>query len=193
MAINKHSGPYSWRGICSFVYDDKLKQVAGHDVKLNEATGRTWCNGGQRLARVSGGMRCCFQSATTSPTKPLAQSARKISVRRRYMTVLLKLREQDGRVLIEQDDDRLGKSQNHKDMGSGARRSRLRKQRSTKLFNIRGRSGRPSQTRGSFTPSTGAGVGGWVADRASDHPQLPYMCNPKEAEGAFTLEWPIRW
>lgn len=119
MAINKHSGPIAGGGICAvFVYDDKLKQVAKHDVKLNEANGRTWCNGVNALARVKGRDALLFSISYYLTDKPLAQRAQDIGDGWRYMTVLLKLREQDGRVLIEQDDDCLGNPNQYKDMGS---------------------------------------------------------------------------
>ena len=61
--------------------------------------------GSTPLARRSKGrMRCSFLSAT-SPTNLAAKRASDIGEGWRYMTVLLKLREQGGRVLIEQDDD----------------------------------------------------------------------------------------
>lgn len=119
MAINKHSGPIAGGGICAvFVYDDKLKQVAKHDVKLNEANGRTWCNGVNALARVKGQDALLFSISYYLTDKPLAQRAQDIGDGWRYMTVLLKLREQDGRVVIEQDDACLGNPNQYKDIGS---------------------------------------------------------------------------
>lgn len=119
LAVNKHSGPIPGGGICAvFVYDDKLKQVAKHDVKLNEANGRTWCNGVNALARVKGQDALLFSISYYLTDKPLAKRAQDIGDDWRYMTVLLKLREQDGHVLVEQDDSCLGNPNHYKDIAA---------------------------------------------------------------------------
>ena len=105
IASNRYSGPISSGGICAlFIYDEHLKQVAKHDIKLNEANGHTWCNGVRALARVKGQDALLFSISYYLTDKPLAKKATDIGDGWRYMTVLLKLHEQDGKVTIEQDD-----------------------------------------------------------------------------------------
>lgn len=119
VATKVSSKPLGGGGICAiFVYDDKLKQVAKHDVKLNEANGRTWCNGVNALARVKGQDALLFSISYYLTDKPLVKRAQDIGDEWRYMTVLLKLREQDGQVVIEQDDVCLGNPNKYKDIGS---------------------------------------------------------------------------
>lgn len=109
LARNSHSGPIAGGGICAlFVYDKNLKQVAKHDVKLNEANGHTWCNGALALGRAKGQDALLFSVSYYLTDKPLAKQAKDIGDGWRYMTVLLKLRNDDGKVVIEQDDSCLG-------------------------------------------------------------------------------------
>lgn len=106
-------------GVCTlFIYDEQLKQVAKHDVKLNEADGHTWCNDARALARVKGQDALLFSISYYLTDKPLAKKAKDIGGGWRYMTVLLKLREQDGKVVIEQDDSCLGNPNNLNDLRS---------------------------------------------------------------------------
>ncbi|WP_290877412.1 hypothetical protein [Aquabacterium sp.] len=113
------SGPIAGGGICAlFIYDEKLKQSAKHDIKLAEANGRTWCNGVQALARVKGQDALLFSLSYYLTDKPLVKKAQDIGDGWRYMTVLLKLREQDGKVLIEQDDACLGNPNQIKDVSA---------------------------------------------------------------------------
>lgn len=106
-------------GICSlFIYDENLKQAAKHDVKLSEANGRTWCNGAVALARVKGQDALLFSISHYLTDKPVAKRAQDIGDGWRYMTVLLKLRNQDGKVTIEQDDACLGNPNQFKDIAS---------------------------------------------------------------------------
>lgn len=106
-------------GVCAlFIYDEHLKQAAKHDVKLNEANGHTWCNGALALARVKGQDALLFSISYYLTDKPLAKKANDIGDAWRYMTVLLKLREQDGKVVIEQDDSCLGNPNGFKDLAS---------------------------------------------------------------------------
>jgi hypothetical protein len=101
--------PVAGGGICSlFIYDENLKQAAKHDIKLAEANGRTWCNGVRALARVKGQDALLFSLSYYLTDKPLAKKAQDIGDGWRYMTVLLKLSEKDGKVVIEQDDACLG-------------------------------------------------------------------------------------
>lgn len=119
LARNSYSGPIAGGGICAlFVYDKNLKQAAKHDVKLNEANGHTWCNGARALARVKGQDALLFSISYYLTDKPLAKNANDIGDGWRYMTVLLKLREQDGKVVIEQDDSCLGNPNGFKDLAS---------------------------------------------------------------------------
>ncbi|KGM39763.1 hypothetical protein JY96_06235 [Aquabacterium sp. NJ1] len=119
LARNKHSIPIPGGGICTlFVYDKDLKQAAKHDIKLNEADGHTWCNGARALARVKGQDALLFSISYYLTDKPLAKNPQDIGAGWRYMTVLLKLREQDGKVSIEQDDTCLGNPNGFKDLAS---------------------------------------------------------------------------
>lgn len=105
LARGKHSGPIAGGGICAFfVYDANLKQLAKHDIKLNEANGSTWCNGVRGLTRVKGQDAVLYSLSYYLTGKPLAKRPEDIGKGWRYMTVLLRLREQDGKVLVEQDD-----------------------------------------------------------------------------------------
>ena len=99
------SKPLAGGGICAFfVYDANLKQLAKHDIKLNEANGNTWCNGVRGLTRVKGQDAILYSLSYYLTGKPLAQRPEDIGKGWRYMTVLLRLREQDGKVVVEQDD-----------------------------------------------------------------------------------------
>ena len=109
-------------GVCTlFIYDENLKQATKHDVKLNEANGHTWCNGARALARVKGQDALLFSISYYLTDKPLARQAKDIGDGWRYMTVLLKIREQDGKVIIEQDDACLGNPNQLKDLASARR------------------------------------------------------------------------
>jgi hypothetical protein len=115
--------PIPGGGICAlFIYDQNLKQAAKHDIKLNEANGRTWCNGVRALARVKGQDALLFSLSYYLTDKPLAKRAQDIGDGWRYMTVLLKLHEQDGKVVIQQDDTCLGNPNQLKDV-SAARKA----------------------------------------------------------------------
>lgn len=117
VASKTSSRPLPGGGVCAvFIYDEKLKQVAKHDVMLNEASGRTWCNGVRALARVKGQDALLFSISYYLTDKPLAKRAQDIGDDWRYMTVLLKLREQDGQVLIDQDDSCLGNPNQYKEI-----------------------------------------------------------------------------
>lgn len=119
LARNTHSGPIAGGGICSlFIYDENLKQAAKHDINLNEANGRTWCNGVRALARVKGKDALLFSLSYYLTDKPLAKRAQDIGDGWRYMTVLLNLREQNGKVVIEQDDACLGNPNAFKDVAA---------------------------------------------------------------------------
>jgi hypothetical protein len=119
LARNKNSLPIPGGGICTlFVYDKDLKQAAKHDVKLNEANGHTWCNDARALARVKGQDALLFAISYYLTDKPLAKRQQDIGDGWRYMTVLLKLREQDGKVFIEQDDGCLGNPNGFSDLGA---------------------------------------------------------------------------
>jgi hypothetical protein len=123
LARNTHSAPIPGGGICAlFIYDQNLKQAAKHDIKLNEANGRTWCNGVRALARVKGQDALLFSLSYYLTDKPLAKRAQDIGDGWRYMTVLLKLHEQDGKVVIQQDDTCLGNPNQLKDV-SAARKA----------------------------------------------------------------------
>jgi hypothetical protein len=117
LAKNKHSGPIAGGGICAlFIYDENLKQAAKHDIKLTEANGRTWCNGVLALARAKGQDALLFSLSYYLTDKPLAKKAQDIGDGWRYMTVLLKLSEKDGKVVIDQDDSCLGNPNQLKDV-----------------------------------------------------------------------------
>lgn len=105
VANNTNSKPLAGGGICAFfVYDANLKQLAKHDIQLSEANGETWCNGVRGLARVKGQDAILYALSYYITGKPLAKRPEDIGKGWRYMTVLLRLREQEGKVLIEQDD-----------------------------------------------------------------------------------------
>lgn len=111
--------PIAGGGICSlFIYDENLKQAAKHDIKLNEANGRTWCNGVRALARVKGKDALLFSLSYYLTDKPLAKRAQDIGDGWRYMTVRLNLSEHDGKVVIEQDDACLGNPNAFKDVAA---------------------------------------------------------------------------
>lgn len=118
-AMNKHAGPIAGGGICAvFFYDDQLRQVAKHDVKLDEANGRTWCNGVNALASVKGQDALLFSISYYLTDKSVAKRGPDIGDDWRRMTVLLRLRDQDGRILIEQDDACLGNPNSYNDVGA---------------------------------------------------------------------------
>lgn len=122
LARNSYSGPIAGGGICGlFIYDKDLKQVAKHDVKLMEANGHTWCNGAQALARVKGQDALLFSISYYLTDKPVAQKAQDIGDGWRYMTVLLRLREQGGQVFVEQDDSCFGNPNRLKDITAARR------------------------------------------------------------------------
>lgn len=113
------SQPLPGGGVCTlFIYDENLKQVAKHDVKLNEASGHTWCNDARALARVKGQDALLFSVSYYLTDQPLAKRAQDIGDGWRYMTVLLRLRQQDGKVVIEQDDTCLGNPNAFKDVAA---------------------------------------------------------------------------
>jgi hypothetical protein len=115
--------PVAGGGICSlFIYDENLKQSAKHDIKLVEANGHTWCNGVRALARVKGQDALLFSLSYYLTDKPMAKKAQDIGDGWRYMTVLLKLSEKDGKVVIEQDDACLGNPNQFKEV-SAARKA----------------------------------------------------------------------
>lgn len=119
LAMNKHAGPMAGGGLCAvFVYDEQLRQVAKHDVQLHEANGRTWCNGVNALASVRGQDALLFSISYYLTDKPVAKRGQDIGDDWRRMTVLLTLRDQDGRILIEQDDACLGNPNLYKDIGA---------------------------------------------------------------------------
>lgn len=119
LARGQHSGPIAGGGICAFfVYDANLKQLAKHDIKLNEANGNTWCNGVRGLTRVKGQDAILYSFSYYLTGKSLAKSPEAIGKGWRYMTVLLKLREQDGQVFIEQDDSCLKNPNLHGDLAT---------------------------------------------------------------------------
>ncbi|WP_374319186.1 hypothetical protein [Aquabacterium sp.] len=119
LARSKRSVPIPGGGVCAlFVYDKDLKQVAKHEVKLNEANGHTWCNGARALARVKGQDALLFSISYYLTDKPVATKSQDIGGGWRYMTVLLRLREREGRVLIEQDDACLGNPNKIQDLSS---------------------------------------------------------------------------
>ena len=106
-------------GVCTlFIYDENLKQAAKHNIKLNEADGRTWCNGANGLARVRGQEALLFSISYYLTDKPLAKKANDIGDGWRYMTVQLRLQERDGKVFIEQDDTCLGNPNTYKDIAA---------------------------------------------------------------------------
>ena len=164
MAINKHSGLWLAGHLCSFVYDDKLKQ--GRQARRKAHDEGQWQNmvqwGVNALARVKkGGMRCWFpQSATTLPTNRWF-SAQDIGDGWRYDRVAEVARARwpgsdHSRMML------FGKSQPMaKDMVERARRSQLTNG-STKLFNIKPGQVAPSPNLSRFLrPALGAGAGGW--------------------------------
>ncbi len=105
VANKTNSKPLAGGGICAFfIYDTNLKQLAKHDIKLNEADGNTWCNGVRGVARVKGQDAILFSLSYYLTGKPLAKKPDDIGKGWRYVTALFKLREQDGKVFIEQDD-----------------------------------------------------------------------------------------
>ena len=117
LARGQHSGPIAGGGICAFfVYDANLKQLAKHDIKLNEADGNTWCNGVRGLTRVRGQDAILYSFSYYLTGKPLAKRPEDIGKGWRYMTVLLRLRKQDGQVFIEQDDSCLKNPNLHGDL-----------------------------------------------------------------------------
>lgn len=106
-------------GVCAlFVYDEHLKQAAKYSVKFNEADGKTWCNGANAIARVKGQDALLFSVSYYLTDKPLAKKMKDIGTGWRYMTVLLRLKEQDGKVIIEQDDSCLGNPNAYEDIPS---------------------------------------------------------------------------
>lgn len=117
LARGKHSGPIAGGGICAFfVYDANLKQLAKHDIMLNEADGHTWCNGVRGLARVKGQDAILFSLSYYLTGQSLAKRREDIGKGWRYMTVLLKLRERNGQVFVEQDDACLQNPNLHQDL-----------------------------------------------------------------------------
>ena len=119
VANKTESKPLAGGGICAFfVYNANLKQLAKYDIKLKEANGNTWCNGVRGLARVKGQDAVLYSLSYYLTGMPLAQRPEDIGKGWRYMTVLLKLREQDGKVFIEQDDSCLKNPNQHNDLAS---------------------------------------------------------------------------
>jgi len=117
LARGTHSGPIAGGGVCAlFVYDDKLKQAAKHEIRINEANGHTWCNDARALARVKGQDALLFSISYYLTDQPLSKRPQDIGDGWRYMTVLLKLRQEGGKVLIEQDDACLGNPNHLKDV-----------------------------------------------------------------------------
>jgi hypothetical protein len=119
VAAKRASRPVPGGGVCAlFLYDDQLKQLAKFPVELNEADGKTWCNGANALARVKGEDALLFSVSYYLTEKPLANKAADIGNDWRYMTTLLRLREQDGKVVVEQDDSCLGNPNTYKDVAA---------------------------------------------------------------------------
>ncbi len=114
-----HSKPIPGGGVCAlFVYDDMLRPLASQPVRLEEAGGRTWCNGANALGRAPGEDALLFSISYYLTDEPLASRPEDIGDDWRYMTVLLRLKQHDGRVLVEQDDTCLGNPNTHKDIAS---------------------------------------------------------------------------
>jgi hypothetical protein len=101
---------------CSvFIYDTNLKQVAQHDVTFPKADGHVECNGARTLGLAKEQHALLFSIMYYRSNKPLSQQDENAGNDWHYMTVLLPLREQNGKLTIEQDDTCLGNPNELKD------------------------------------------------------------------------------
>lgn len=114
----KEVHPVKGGGVCTFyVTDANLHVVAHLDLKFPEHQGNTWCNGVYGVGKVKG------QDALLVPVSyyltddvVLANSVEKIGSDWRWMTVMLRLKQQNGQVMITQDDRCLGNPNPYRDI-----------------------------------------------------------------------------
>jgi len=119
VAMHKQFPPIPGGGVCSlFISDASLFHFAQYDIKLPEAGGRTWCNGTDGLGRVKGQDALLVPVSYYLTDKKLAKKIKDIGDGWRHITVLLRLKQQNGRVVIEQDDSCLGNPNHFPDIPS---------------------------------------------------------------------------
>jgi len=117
--IHKRLPPIPGGGVCSFfVTDAKLAHLTQFDIKLPEAGGRTWCNGIDGIGRVKGQDALLVPVSYYLTDAPLANKIANIGDKWRHITVLLRLKQQSGQIMIEQDDSYLGNPNHYPDIPS---------------------------------------------------------------------------
>jgi len=112
--------PVKGGGVCSlYATDANLNVVAHLDFRFPEHDGNTWCNGVHGIARVKG------QDALLVPVSyyltddgKLAKNMRQIGDDWRWMTLVLRLKQQNGQLIVTQDDSCLGNPNPFKDIPS---------------------------------------------------------------------------
>lgn len=101
-------------GVCElFLYDEKLRLMARHKVKLPDEGG-PWCNGSEALGRARKDMNALLYSITYYLVeKPLAKRPEDIGKGWHYSTYLIRLaKNSDGTIRFIQDDSCLGSPNN---------------------------------------------------------------------------------
>lgn len=97
-------------GICAlYVFDQDLNKLTSLKINLPENSHGTWCNGTYGLGGAGKGVDGVLVTISYYLTgrKP-AQRARDIGRGWRYMTVLIRFEEKDGKPMLIQDDSCLG-------------------------------------------------------------------------------------
>jgi hypothetical protein len=111
--------PLPGGGVCSvFVTDANFTHLSQWDIKLPEAGGRTWCNGIDGIGRVKGQDALLVPVSYYLTDARLAKKIENIGDGWRHITVLLRLKQVDGKVVIEQDDRCLGNPNRYPDIPS---------------------------------------------------------------------------
>lgn len=106
-------------GICAvYVFDQDLNKLASLKIDLPENSHGTWCNGtygfGSAGKSVDGVL--VTLSYYLAGNKP-AQRAQDIGKGWRYMTALIRFEEQDGKLVLKQDDSCLGNPNQYDTIG----------------------------------------------------------------------------
>ncbi|MEJ5210884.1 MAG: hypothetical protein WHV61_05580 [Burkholderiales bacterium] len=97
-------------GICAlYVFDRDLNRLAALRIDLPEADHHTWCNGIHGIGSAGGGIEGVLVSLSYYLTdKPPAKRVEDIGKGWRYMSVLIRFEERDGKLVLRQDDSCLG-------------------------------------------------------------------------------------
>lgn len=121
--LKKYSPAIPGGGVCAlYVFDENLNKLASLKIDLPENNHGTWCNGIYGFGGAGKGIDGVLVTLSyyLAGGKP-AQRAQDIGKGWRYMTTLIRFEEQDGKLMLKQDDSCLG-NPNQYDTIPGARK-----------------------------------------------------------------------